>query len=75
MQRWEYAVFYFSVGRGKKRIVMFSNERPWEPIGENEFMIVLGRLGADGWEMVSSAIEGDQAEAWYLKRPIGSSMS
>jgi hypothetical protein len=71
MNRWEYAVFYFSVGRGKKRFVTFSQGKPWEPIAENEFMTVLSRLGTDGWELVSSAIEGDQAEAWYFKRPVG----
>ena len=69
MQRWDYAVFYFQAGRGKKRFVAFTDQKSWEPIGDNDFLNVLDRLGEDGWEMVSSQLEGDGAEAWYFKRP------
>jgi hypothetical protein len=55
------------MGRGKKRFVLFTNQRAWEPISDSEFVVVLGRLGEDGWEMVSSRLEGDGAEAWYFK--------
>jgi len=76
MQTWEYALFEFRRGVGSTRRVQFSNGPGWDKIPESDFMNVLARLGAEGWEMAGTAvipITPAPPQEFYFKRPISPS--
>jgi len=71
MQTWEYAQFAFRTGSGSNRYVVFSDGTSWDKIRESDFMKVLARLGAEGWELVGTAVPENPnwAREFYFKRP------
>ena len=75
MQKWEYAILIFWGIAGWTRRVEFTHHDKWEPIGKEDLLPTLRRLGEEGWELVSAERGGSvtitNTEGRYIfKRPL-----
>jgi hypothetical protein len=68
MTCWEYALMQWEGRIGKRLRVDFSTSDAWTGLG-SAVLPVLGRLGSEGWELVTVAHPGgDNPPAWWFKR-------
>ncbi len=75
MQKWEYSVLRHTSGSMGSEVVYIGPDgvRKKVPLGEEDILKELNKLGVEGWEVASygnaESMGGIYRETWTLKRP------